>query len=85
MKSSPPQAFRLRDRGRKSCCVPISPIATTDHSIPTSDRSLPFLDLIAANQVAQIDKNCREFGITHFGVHSTHQGIVHVIDRNSTT
>jgi 3-isopropylmalate/(R)-2-methylmalate dehydratase large subunit len=74
-----PQAFQgLRERGLR-VRRPDLTIATTDHSIPTSDRSLPILDPIAANQVAQLDKNCREFGITHYGVHSSHQGIVHVI------
>src|ERR1700729_253981 len=76
---TPPQAFQgLRERGLK-VRRPDLTIATTDHSIPTTDRSLPILDPIAANQVAQLAKNCVEFGITHFGVHSTHQGIVHVI------
>jgi 3-isopropylmalate/(R)-2-methylmalate dehydratase large subunit len=74
-----PQAFQgLRERGLK-VRRPDLTIATTDHSIPTTDRSLPILDPIAANQVAQLAKNCVEFGITHYGVHSSHQGIVHVI------
>ena len=74
-----PQAFQgLRDRGLK-VRRPDLTIATTDHSIPTTDRSLPILDPIAANQVAQLEKNCQEFGIKNFGVHSEHQGIVHVI------
>ena len=60
-----PQAFQgLRERGLK-VRRPDLTIATTDHSIPTTDRSLPILDPIAANQVAQLDKNCREFGITN--------------------
>src|SRR5438067_11639496 len=74
-----PQAFSgLRERGLK-VRRPDLTIATTDHSIPTTDRSLPILDPIAANQVEQLDKNCKEFGIPHYGVHSEHQGIVHVI------
>ncbi len=74
-----PQAFSgLRARGLK-VRRPDLTIATTDHSIPTSDRSLPILDPIAANQVAQLDKNCKEFGVPHYGVHSEHQGIVHVM------
>jgi 3-isopropylmalate/(R)-2-methylmalate dehydratase large subunit len=74
-----PQAFSgLRERGLK-VRRPDLTIATTDHSIPTTDRSLPILDPIARNQVEQLDTNCREFGIPHYGVHSEHQGIVHVI------
>src|SRR5271154_7136034 len=74
-----PQAFSgLRERGLK-VRRPDLTIATTDHSIPTTDRSLPILDPIAANQVAQLETNCKEFGIPCYGMHSEHQGIVHVI------
>ncbi len=74
-----PQAFQgLRDRGLK-VRRPDLTIATADHSIPTSDRSLPIVDTIAANQLAQLEKNCKDFGIPCFGVHSEKQGIVHVI------
>jgi len=74
-----PQAFQgLRDRGLK-VRRPDMTLATTDHSIPTTDRSLPIIDEIAAKQVAQLETNCRDFGIPCFGMHSEHQGIVHVI------
>ncbi len=74
-----PQAFQgLRERGLK-VRRPDLTIATTDHSIPTTDRSLPIVDTIAANQLAQLEKNCRDFGIPCFGIHSDKQGIVHVI------
>jgi 3-isopropylmalate/(R)-2-methylmalate dehydratase large subunit len=74
-----PQAFDgLRARGVK-VRRPDLTIATADHSIPTTDRSLPILDPIAANQLAQLEINCKEFGIRLFGVHSDKQGIVHVI------
>jgi 3-isopropylmalate/(R)-2-methylmalate dehydratase large subunit len=74
-----PQAFDgLRARGLK-VRRPDLTIATADHSIPTSDRSLPIVDTIAANQLAQLEKNCAEFGIRCLGIHSDRQGIVHVI------
>ena len=74
-----PQAFQgLRERGLK-VRRPDLTVATADHSIPTSDRSLPIVDTIAANQLAQLEKNCRDFGIPCFGIHSDKQGIVHVI------
>jgi 3-isopropylmalate/(R)-2-methylmalate dehydratase large subunit len=74
-----PQAFQgLRERGLK-VRRPDLTIATTDHSIPTTDRSLPIVDEVAAKQVAQLEANCEEFGIRCFGIHSEHQGIVHVI------
>jgi 3-isopropylmalate/(R)-2-methylmalate dehydratase large subunit len=74
-----PQAFDgLRARGIK-VRRPERTIATADHSIPTSDRSLPIVDPIAARQLDQLEANCREFGIQLFGIHSDKQGIVHVI------
>jgi 3-isopropylmalate/(R)-2-methylmalate dehydratase large subunit len=50
-----------------------------DHSIPTTPRSLPIVDKIAATQVAQLEANCKEFGIPCYGFQSEKQGIVHVI------
>jgi 3-isopropylmalate/(R)-2-methylmalate dehydratase large subunit len=74
-----PQAFQgLRERGLK-VRRPDLTVATADHSIPTTDRSLPIVDEIAARQLAQLETNCRDFGIPCFGIHSSHQGIVHVI------
>ncbi|HYL34722.1 MAG TPA: 3-isopropylmalate dehydratase large subunit [Bryobacteraceae bacterium] len=74
-----PQAFAgLRQRGLK-VRRPDLTIATTDHSTPTTSRTLPILDKVAAAQVAQLEANCREFGIRCFGFHSDQQGIVHVI------
>jgi 3-isopropylmalate/(R)-2-methylmalate dehydratase large subunit len=74
-----PQAFQgLRDRGLK-VRRPDLTVATADHSIPTTDRALPIVDQIAAKQLAQLEENCREFGIPCYGVHSERQGIVHVI------
>ncbi len=74
-----PQAFQgLRDRGLK-VRRPDLTIATTDHSIPTTDRSLPIVDPIAAKQVAQLEQNCRDFGVRCYDMRSSHQGIVHVI------
>ena len=74
-----PQAFEgLRKRGLK-VRRPDLTIATADHSTPTTPRSLPIVDKVAAAQVAQLEANCREFGIRCFGLNSDNQGIVHVI------
>ena len=74
-----PQAFDgLRRRGLK-VRRPGQTIATTDHSTPTTPRSLPIVDKVAAAQVAQLETNCREFGIRCYGLSSDKQGIVHVI------
>lgn len=74
-----PQAFEgLRLAGRKVRCPHLT-FATMDHNVPTTDRSLPITDLIAAKQIETLAKNCGEFGITLYDLHSTKQGIVHVI------
>ena len=74
-----PQAFAgLRQRGLK-VRRPDLTFGTTDHSTPTTPRSLPIIDKVAAAQVQQFEQNCREFGIPHFGFQSDKQGIVHVI------
>ena len=74
-----PQAFTgLRARGLK-VRRPDKTVATADHGIPTYDRSLPIVDELAAKQIKMLEDNCRDFGITVYGLNSPHQGIVHVI------
>jgi len=74
-----PQAFTgLRARGAK-VRRPDRTVATADHSIPTTDPSVPFTDELAIKQLAQIEANCREFGIPFHGQGSATRGIVHVI------
>jgi 3-isopropylmalate/(R)-2-methylmalate dehydratase large subunit len=74
-----PQAFTgLRQRGLP-VRRPDRTLATVDHSIPTHDRSLPIVDEMAARQIQMLEQNCRDFGITLYGLDSPHQGIVHVI------
>ena len=74
-----PQAFAgLAARGLK-VRRPDLTLATADHSVPTSDRSLPIVDELARAQVERLERNCAEHGIPLHGMHSPHQGIVHVI------
>jgi 3-isopropylmalate/(R)-2-methylmalate dehydratase large subunit len=74
-----PQAFDgLREAGRK-VRRPDLTFGTVDHNVPTTDRSLPIADATAANQIETLRRNCREFGIQLFDIHSPEQGIVHVI------
>jgi 3-isopropylmalate dehydratase, large subunit (EC 4.2.1.33) len=54
-------------------------IATMDHNVPTSDRSLPILDQTSAVQIKTLENNCKDFGIKLFDINSPNQGIVHVI------
>jgi 3-isopropylmalate/(R)-2-methylmalate dehydratase large subunit len=74
-----PQAFEgLRQAGRR-VRRPDLTFGTVDHNVPTTDRSLPITDPIAATQIETLRNNCRDFAIKLFDIHSREQGIVHVI------
>ena len=74
-----PQAFDgLRLNGRK-VRRPELTVATMDHNVPTTDRSLPIADEISRRQMDALARNCRDFGITLYDIHDKRQGIVHVI------
>jgi 3-isopropylmalate/(R)-2-methylmalate dehydratase large subunit len=77
-----PQAFtELRARGL-GVRRPDLTLATMDHSTPTTPRrsaALSVVDTQAAAQLAQLARNCADFGILLFELGSDRQGIVHVI------
>ncbi len=74
-----PQAFDgLRAAGR-TVRRPELTVATADHNVPTSDRSLPMADDMSRKQLEALERNVREFGITYYGMESPKQGIVHII------
>ena len=74
-----PQAFEgLRLAGR-TIRRPELTLSTVDHNVPTTDRSLPILDVISKQQIDTLRNNCKEFGITLYDIHDPRQGIVHVI------
>ena len=77
-----PQAFaELRARGL-NVRRPDLTLATMDHSTPTTPRrsaTLSVVDTQAAAQLAQLARNCEDFGIPLFELGSERQGIVHVI------
>lgn len=74
-----PQAFEgLRAAGRRPRRA-AAVLAVPDHNVPTTDRRLPIADTISATQIRTLEENCREFGITLFGMNDVRQGVVHVI------
>jgi 3-isopropylmalate/(R)-2-methylmalate dehydratase large subunit len=74
-----PQAFdMLRARGWR-VRFPDRTIATVDHIVPTKDQRRPFVDLMAEQMLAALERNCREAGVRLFDLASGSQGIVHVI------
>lgn len=74
-----PQAFEGLRVANRSVRRPDLTVATADHNVPTTDRSLPIADPIGAKQIDTLRDNCRHFGIQLFDIDSAEQGIVHVI------
>ena len=74
-----PQAFEgLRSASRRPWRVDAN-LATADHNVPTTDRAQGIVDAVSRLQVETLDANCRDLGITEFGMNDPRQGIVHVI------
>ena len=74
-----PQAFEGLRLNNRKVRRPDLTFATMDHNVPTTDRSLPITDLIAAKQMETLAQNCAEFDIPLYDIDSPEQGIVHVI------
>ena len=74
-----PQAFEgLRLAGR-AARRPETVLATCDHNVPTTDRTVAIADSLSRAQVTKLADNCRDFEIRHFGLDDPRQGIVHVV------
>lgn len=74
-----PQAFAgLRARGLK-CFRPERIYCMPDHNTPTHDQDKPIEDPVSRKQVDTLAKNAADFGLTHFGMMSPNNGIIHVV------
>ena len=74
-----PQAFDSLRISNRKVKHPELTLATVDHGVPTSNRSLGIKDPLSKKQIDALENNCNEFGVTLFGVNDPRQGIVHVI------
>jgi len=74
-----PQAFAgLRARGLK-CFRPKQIYCMPDHNTPTHDQDKPITDPISKLQVDTLEKNARDFGLSHYGMMDPRNGIIHVV------
>src|SRR6476660_6885595 len=74
-----PQAFdALRERGWR-VARPDRTFGTVDHIVPTRQRQRPFLDVMAEDMIASLERNARDFGIPLYDIGDDRHGIVHVI------
>jgi 3-isopropylmalate/(R)-2-methylmalate dehydratase large subunit len=74
-----PQAFDMLRQHGWPVAFPGRTFGTIDHIVPTSAQQRPFLDVMAEEMAASLEKNCREHGIPLWTPESDNQGIVHVI------
>ena len=74
-----PQAFDgMRARGLK-CFRPEKIYCMPDHNTPTHDQDKPIEDPVSKKQVDALAKNAADFGLTHYGMFSKDNGIIHVV------
>ena len=74
-----PQAFDgMRTRGLK-CFRPERIFCMPDHNTPTHDQEKPIKDPVSKKQVDMLARNAEEFGLTHYGMMSEDNGIIHVV------
>ena len=74
-----PQAFDgLRARGIQ-CLRPQQIFCMPDHNTPTHDQDKPIQDPVSRAQVDALARNAAEFGLTHYGMMSPDNGIIHVV------
>ena len=76
--TSPPAFAGLRERGLK-CFRPDHIYCMPDHNTPTHDQDKPIEDPVSRKQVDTLKKNADDFGLTHFGMMSPLNGIIHVV------
>ena len=74
-----PQAFDgMRARGLK-CFRPDKIFCMPDHNTPTHDQDKHIADPVSQKQVDTLAQNAAEFGLTHYGMMSKDNGIIHVV------
>jgi 3-isopropylmalate/(R)-2-methylmalate dehydratase large subunit len=74
-----PQAFDMLRQNGWTVAFPERTFGTIDHIVPTRSQSRPFLDVMAEDMAAALERNCRDYGIPLWTPDNEHQGIVHVI------
>jgi 3-isopropylmalate/(R)-2-methylmalate dehydratase large subunit len=72
-----PQAFESLRLAGRPVRRPDLTLATMDHNVPTGDDAP--VDPLSEQQLAALERNCREFGVPLYATGSGREGIVHVI------
>ena len=76
--TSPVAFLGLKNRNIK-VMSPERTFATADHNTPTINQHLPIQDPLSAKQLAALEQNAKEHGISYWGLGHEKNGIVHVV------
>jgi 3-isopropylmalate/(R)-2-methylmalate dehydratase large subunit len=76
--TSPVAFLGLKNRGIK-VKYPERTFATADHNTPTINQHLPVEDPLSANQLAALEANAKEHGVSYWGLGHEKNGVVHVV------
>ena len=74
-----PQAFEGLRLAKRKVRKPGLTLAVADHNVPTTDRSKGIADPESALQVATLEQNAKDFGVTYYAMDDIRQGIVHIV------
>src|SRR5258706_1766681 len=74
-----PQAFDMLGQHGWKVAFPERTFATLDHIVPATPKRRQFLDVMAEEMTASLERNCRDAGIPLWMLDADNQGIVHVI------
>ena len=74
-----PVAFLGLKQRKNTVLFPERTFATADHNTPTRNQHLPVKDPLSANQLKELEKNSKNYGISYWGLGHKKNGIVHVI------
>lgn len=74
-----PQAFAGLDARGLKVLRTNRTVATPDHNVPTIDQDKPIRDDLSRFQVDKLTENCKNHGVTLYGLNHPYQGIVHVV------
>jgi 3-isopropylmalate/(R)-2-methylmalate dehydratase large subunit len=76
--TSPVAFLGLKNRGIK-VMFPEKTFAVADHNTPTINQHLPVTNIESANQLDALERNTKEFGVSHWGLGHEKNGVVHVV------
>ncbi|MCK5823887.1 MAG: 3-isopropylmalate dehydratase large subunit [Ichthyobacteriaceae bacterium] len=76
--TSPVAFLGMKSRGIE-VAYPERTFAVADHNTPTINQHLPVTNIESKNQLEALEQNTKDFGISHWGLGHSKNGVVHVV------